>query len=163
MKRLFLVIISALICGVVLTNCSSNNAKSKEEKVSDTIPEASEASEWWQPILQKHNLKLVAHNNFENVFVMGAEGNSINNGICTLKGATALIKNDTTYVIIKADSMCYDIEKRVFDIKSGVGNFYKMNCDSVPTMTFTGLTKVKVDTHEYIGNGAPQITVNPTK
>ena len=149
MKKVGLMIIAALICGMVLTSCNSNNTKSKEEKVAEKVSEVPEVSEWWQPILQKHNLKLGAYNNFEKVFVMGREGNSINNGVCTLKGATALVKYDKTYVIIEADSMCYNIEKGVFDIKSGVGNFYEMESDSMPTTTLTGLTKFKVDPQEY--------------
>ena len=54
-----------------------------------------EESEWWLPILQKHNIELGAYNNFGNVFDMGMEGNSINDGICTIKAATVLIKTGT--------------------------------------------------------------------
>ena len=117
MKKVSLLIISALICGVVFTSCGSNKAKPKEGK---TVDEVYEISEWWQPILQKHNLKLGAFNNFDNVFVMGMEGNSINNGVCTLKVATALVKvkdndNDNAYFLIEADSVYYYIEEGNFD------------------------------------------------
>ena len=151
MKKVGLMIISALICGVVFTSCGSNKSEPKEEKVADKISEVSEVSEWWQPLLQKHNLNLGAYNNFENVFVMGLEGNSINNGICTLKVATALIKYDTTYVIIEAETMNYNIEEGVFEIKSGVGSFYEIGSDlPEPTSTITGLSKFKVDPQEFL-------------
>ena len=110
-----------------------------------------EELEWWQPILEKHNLKLGAYNNFDNVFVMGMEGNSINNGICTLKMATVLIRDDKSYVIIEAEKIFHNIKENVFEIMSGVGNFYDMDCDlPEPTMTVTGLTRFRVEPREWL-------------
>ena len=106
MKKVVLLIFSALICGVVFTRCSSYAELITDKPFSETYEE----SEWWQPILQKHNLQLGAYNNFDDVFVMGMEGNSIDNGICILKAATALIKNkDNSYMLVKADSIYYNI------------------------------------------------------
>ena len=112
MKRVFQIIISALICGVVFTSYVSKEVKATGEVY--------KVSEWWQPILQKFNLKLGAYNNFDNVFVMGMEKNSINNGVCTLKTATVLVKmkdnaNNNGYFLIEADSVYYHIEKGNFD------------------------------------------------
>ena len=89
-----------------------------------------EKQEWWIPILKKHNLEPIGYNNFENVFVMGKEGNSISNGICTLKVATVLIKGyNNTYVFINADVVHYNIKEYIFEIKSGVVKVYKMDSD----------------------------------
>ena len=119
--------------------------------ISEKITIQKEEAEWWQPILQKHNLKLGAYNNFDNVFVMGMEGNSINNGICTLKMATVLIRDDKSYVIIEAEKIFHNIKENVFEIMSGVGNFYDMDCDlPEPTMTVTGLTRFRVEPREWL-------------
>ena len=128
-------VFSALICGVVFTRCSSY-----AELIADkSIGEMYEESEWWQPILQKHNLELGAYNNFDDVFVMGMEGNTIDNGICILKSATALIKkNDSSYILVEADSICYNIQEGVFDIMSGsVKTYTSLNSaiNSPSTMT----------------------------
>ena len=89
-----------------------------------------EAQEWWQTILKKHNLEPIGYNNFEDVFVMGKEGNSINNGICTLKAATVLIKGyNNTYVLIEADDVHYNIAEGIFEIKSGIAKVYKIDSD----------------------------------
>ena len=98
-----------------------------------------EKSEWWLPILKKHNLEPIGYNNFENVFVMGEEGNSINNGICTLKVATVLIKgDDNTYMLIKADVVHYNIEECIFEIESGVINVYKIDSDKPEGIRMNG-------------------------
>ena len=120
MKKVVLIIFSALISGMVFTSCSSN----VELGTDKTFVEKNEESEWWQPILLKHNLKLGAYNNFDNVFTMGMEGNSINNGICTLKVATALIKNKDGYILIEADCIHYNINESIFDVFSGVVKTY---------------------------------------
>jgi len=133
MKKLVLMFIPALICGVVFTNCGSNQAEPVEEKVADAmfeLPELvfEEVSGWWQPILEKYNLKLGAFNNFDNVFVMGMEGNSINNGICTLKVATVLIKGeDGSYMLFEADSVYHNIQKRKFDFMPVASKGYALD------------------------------------
>ena len=114
MKKVVLMIIPALLCGVFFTSFGSNIAEPKNVEATGEKYEVSD--EWWQPILRKYNLKLSAYNNFDNVFVMGMEGNSIKNGICTLKAATALIKGgDGAYLLFEADSVSFNIEKRTFD------------------------------------------------
>ena len=153
MKKVVMMFIPALICGVVFKSCVSDNPELIDENTIDEIILQQEELEWWQPILQKHNLKLGAYNNFENVFVMGMEGNSINNGICTLKMATVLVRYDKSYVIIEANTIYHDIGKDVFEITSGVGNFYEMDCDlPEPTMTIFGISKFTVSTKQFVAD-----------
>ena len=102
-----------------------------------------EEFEWWQPILEKHNLQLGAYNNFGNIFEWGMEGNSINNGICTLRAATVIVKYNDTYVLIEADTIHHNIKEGVLEIISGVGKAYNMNSE-LPDVVLTGLTKMKV-------------------
>ena len=126
MKRLVLAIIPALICGMAFTSCGSNKTEPKDEKAAEMY----EVSEWWQPILRKHNIEPVAYNIFDNVFIMGMEENSINNGICTLKVATVLKKtSDKSYILIKADSVYHNIKEGFFDIMSGNVQVYDMDAD----------------------------------
>ena len=129
MKRLVLMIIPTLICCCILTNCASDKAVTQE---------------WWKPILQKHNLKLGASNNFDNIFEMGMEGNSINNGICTLKVATVLIKyNDKSYIIVEADSIYHNINEDTFDIMSGTVKLYNIDDDlSSPSIAHMNATRM---------------------
>jgi len=102
-----------------------------------------EEFEWWQPILEKHNLQLGAYNNFGNIFEWGMEGNSINNGICTLRAATVIVKYNDTYMLIEADTIHHNIKEGVLEIISGVGKTYNMNSE-LPDVVLTGLTKIKV-------------------
>jgi len=136
-------IFSVLICGVVFTRCSSYAEIITDIPVGEMYAE----SEWWQPILQKHNLKLGAYNNFDDVFVMGMEENSVNNGICTLKAATALIKNkDNGYIFVEADSIYYNIQEGVFDIMSGsVKTYSTMESDiNSPTTMSMRATRIRL-------------------
>ena len=119
-------IIPALICGVVFTSYVSKAEKAAGEMY--------KVSEWWQPILQKFNLKLGAYNNFDNVFVMGMEENSINNGICTLKKATVLVKmkdnaNNDGYFLIEADSVYFYIKEGNFDFMPFARKFSTIDTD----------------------------------
>ena len=127
MKRVVLMFIPALICGVVFTSCGSNQAKPQKEKAVDEI---SEVSEWWQPILQKHKIEPVGYNNYDNVFIMGREGNSIKNGICTLKVATVLLKNSNkSYILYEADSVYHNIKEGFLEIMSGTLKVYDLDAD----------------------------------
>ena len=133
MKNLVLMFIPALICGVILTG--SSKAEPKEVEVAD---ELFEISEWWQPILQKFNLELGAFNYYENVFErgldvfeMGLEENSINNGICTLKVATVLLRNSSnnTYALFVADSIRHDIKEGVIEFMPVAKEHYIIDAD----------------------------------
>ena len=132
MKRLAFVFILAQLS--IAISCTS-----------DKIFVQNENTEWWLPILQKHNLKLGAYNNFDNVFEMGMEGNSINNGICTLKVATVLIKDsrNNSYVLIEADTIYHNIREGVLDVKSGLAKVYKMDADE-PLVVHKAVSKVTV-------------------
>ena len=120
MKRVVLFVVPALICGVVFTSFGINKKIPKEE----TVCKMHEEPEWWQPILQKFDLKLGAYNYYENVFEkgldvfeMGMEGNSVKNGISSLKVATVLLRNrnDNTYALFEADSISHNIKEGVID------------------------------------------------
>ena len=114
----------------------------------DKVLVQNENPEWWLPILEKHNLKLGAYNNLGNVFEMGMEGNSINNGICTLKGAIVLIKYNDRYVLIEADTIYHNIQEGVFNVISGVGKVYNTNSE-LPDVTHENLTKVTIGKQKF--------------
>jgi len=48
------------------------------------------SSEWWLPILQKHQLEVKSYINYGDIFEMG-EKNSLNNNICTLTDAVKAV------------------------------------------------------------------------
>ena len=144
MKKFVLMFIPALICGVVFTSCGSNKAEPKEEKA---VGEIQEVSDWWQPILQKHNVEPVGYNNFDKVFAMGKEGNAINNGICTLKVATVLVKLEDidSYIIIVADTIYHNIQEGVLEMEAGVAKVYKMNSDVLePSVAHMNVNRIKL-------------------
>jgi hypothetical protein len=147
MKKFVLMFIPALICGVVFTSFVSNKTIPKEKGA------IGEKSEWWQPILQKFNLKLGAYNNFDNVFVMGMEGNSINNGICTLKAATVLIRGrghptpklEGGYLLLEADSVHYNIKERTFEFMPDAKKAYGLDADLNEISAFHGsITRIEL-------------------
>ena len=97
-------------------------------------------SEWWQPILQKHGLELKAYNNFERVFEMGDQI-SINDSICTLTNAVAIIKcddgDDYDYLICEAVYIEHNLNSNVLTITPGIGKGYKLDSDlSNPILSF---------------------------
>ena len=141
MKRLvFLSILTATMVFATM-GCNKDEIIIQSEESLGQIEE----SEWWQPILEKHNIQPIAYNNLGNIFEMGMEGNSINNGICTLKAATVLIKDRDNYLIIEADKISHKIEEGVFDIVSGIGKVYQMDSDiSKPSATITNLSKLTI-------------------
>jgi len=121
MKKVVMMFIPALICGVVLTSFCSNKTIPKEEVA---IGEMCEEAEWWRPILQKFNMELGSYNYYENVFgrgldvfEMGMESNSVNDSISTLRVATVLVRssNNNTYVLFVADSVRHNIKEGIID------------------------------------------------
>ena len=158
MKKGVLVFISALICGVIFTSFGLNIIEPKEVEAAGEKYEVSD--EWWQPILRKYNLKLGAYNNFDNVFVMGMEGNSVKNGICTLKAATALIKGeDGSCLLLEADSVNFNIEKRIFDFMPVARKSYTLDAGLNETHTLHGtITRL-----ELLDGGGIRIIGNKTR
>ena len=134
------IILASVITQLIVFSCISCT--------SEKIMIQKDASEWWQPILQKHNLKLGAYNNFGNVFEIGMDGNSINNGICTLKVATVVVKNrdNSRYMIIEADTVYHNIREGSIEIISGIGKIYKIDSGSlVPSSTINGSWKTNLN------------------
>ena len=89
----------------------------------------------------------VGYNNFDNVFTMGREGNTINNGICTLKVATVLVKLEDidSYIIIEADTVYHNIAEGVLEMVSGVAKVYKMNSDVLePSVSHMNVSRIKL-------------------
>lgn len=64
-------------------------------------------NEWWFPILQKHDIKLTAFNNFDDVFE-NVTTNSIDNRIVTLTDALFIIKEGDGYKILKSPLAYHD-------------------------------------------------------
>lgn len=95
-----------------------------------------ELTEWWQPILQKHNVKIAAFNNFGDVFEMG-EINSSSNNLTTLTNATMIIRGDVDdYVLIQADLIERDTNSGMLKVVSGTLKTYNMDSDiSNPLMS----------------------------
>jgi hypothetical protein len=64
-----------------------------ENKIIDeNVPDVTQVSEnWWQPILEAHNIKPTAYNNFTNVFEMGTK-NTINGRVVNLENALFLFR-----------------------------------------------------------------------
>ena len=158
MKKVVLVFISALICGVIFTSFGLYVTEPKEVDAAGVMYEVSD--EWWQPILQKYNLKMSAYNNFDNVFVMGMDGNSVKNGICMLKAATALIKGeDDSYLLFEADNINFNIEKRTFDFIPVARKSFTLDADLNETYTDYGsITRL-----ELLDGGAIRIIGNKNR
>ena len=87
-------------------------------------------SEWWQQILEKHNLKLGAYNNFGDVFEMGKNGISIVDDISTIKDAIVLIKRKDEYILIEADTVIHNLSEGVLNAVPGFVRIYKFESDS---------------------------------
>ena len=87
-------------------------------------------SEWWFPILKKHNKEITAFNNFEYVFEMG-DKNSINDGICTLENAYLIVRDTLdNYMIIESPLVYHDFNNET--IKASSGTIMKFHKDSDP-------------------------------
>ena len=150
--------IPALICGVIFTSFGSKDEKPKDFEVEIEMFDATK--EWWYPILQKLNIELGAYNNFKDVFVMGMEGNSINNGICTLKVATVLIKGeDGSYGLFEADMVNYNIEKRTFDFIPVAKKAYSLDAE----LNKTSATHGSITRLELLEGGVIMLRGNKSK
>lgn len=87
-------------------------------------------NEWWYPILKKHKVEPSGFNNFKNIFEMG-EGNSIDNGICTLTNAFMIIKDSIdNYMIIESPLITHDFKNEIIKANSGTIKMYKKNSNS---------------------------------
>ena len=100
-----------LILAAVLTLCE----KDKTDVVNPDDSVVHIANDWWKPILEKHDIKPIAYNNFEYVFEMGS-ANSISNGVVTLKDAFFLIRNGSDeYIFIRSPLAYHDLEKNMIE------------------------------------------------
>lgn len=89
------------------------------------------ANEWWMPILEKHNVKMTAFNNFKNIFEMGETNSIDNNGVCTLTNAFMIIRDSVeNYMIIESPLIIHDLKNEI--IKANSGTIKKFKKDSNP-------------------------------
>ena len=87
---------------------------------------------------------------------MGMEGNSIKDGICTLKAATVLIKGQggaREFMLIEADSINFNIEKRTFDFMPVARKAYTLDAGLNESSAMHGsLTRL-----ELVGSDAVRV------
>lgn len=102
---------------------------------------------WWEPILEKHNLEIVGYNNFGDVFEMG-DTNSIEDGVSNLTNATMIIKGKSgEYFIIQANSIEHNIKTGALNVDWGVIKRYS-NIDadvSKPLVSGSGEMRINVN------------------
>lgn len=128
------------------------------------VVKLSESAEWWQTILQKHNVKKEnIFNDYGNLFEMG-EQISVCNNVTILTNATLIIKgNDNVYMFIQANRVEHNIKDGTLNIKSGTLNVYKMDTDiSQPIMSMVSddLSINLKDEISLSGYGNPVFTDN---
>jgi hypothetical protein len=99
-------------------------------------------TEWWYPILVKHNKVPSGFNNFRNIFEMG-ENNSINDGLCTLTNAYVIIRDSVdNYIIIESPLLYHDFNKELLITDSGTMRMYKK--DSLVPYIVYEITKMEL-------------------
>lgn len=98
-------------------------------------------SEWWYPIIEKHNIEILAFNNFQDVFEMGTS-NSINNRIVTLTDAFFIIRENDGYMILKSPLAYHDLDKNTISGDEGVMERFKYDSeDASPIQNLTNYLK----------------------
>jgi len=94
-------------------------------------------SEWWYPIIEKHNIEILAFNNFQDVFEMGTS-NSIDNRIVTLTDALFIIREKNGYKILKSPLAYHDLDKNIINGDEGVMETFKYDSeDTSPDEKFS--------------------------
>lgn len=87
---------------------------------------ASTTSEWWSPILKKHDITPSGYNNFEKVFEMGSI-NSRSNQTVTLENAFFLLKPEgDEYIIIKSLKAYHDLDSNIIRAENGSMDLYSL-------------------------------------
>jgi hypothetical protein len=96
-------------------------------------------TEWWFPILKKHQIEPAAFNNFDGVFEMGSSGNRIENGKAYLGDALIITQPENgEYVMIRAKKAVHDLNKKSITCYDGVKEVYRINStEVVPTESFS--------------------------
>ncbi len=130
------VIVFALL-GVSLS-CQQETIAIQEDLVVDF------QQEWWQPILEEHNIVRRASNNFENVFEMGSR-NSIRDRIVTLENATIIVrKNEKWYVILKSPVATHDLNKEIINADNGTIDIYHLESDKGKSVQHHSFKTIKI-------------------
>lgn len=120
--------VSHLFLFLVIASSFGQEAQ-KNVKVTDT------ETEWWIPILEKHNVQLKGSNNFSKIFEMG-ETNSVKDGVSTLTNAYVILKYDSnTYIIIESPLITHDFKKELISTNEGTMKFYKFDSKASEPLT----------------------------
>ena len=134
-----------LSLGLLVINAQDTKpVKSKDLTPAQQITDTGDM--WWIPILNKHNVKMTAYNNFKNIFEMG-ENNSIDNdGVCTLTNAFMIIIDSVeNYMIIESPQIIHDLKNEI--IKADSGTIKKFRKDSDPDEPYEVYQIVRMELH----------------
>jgi hypothetical protein len=129
-KQIMLIPIITLLA---VTISFSQNGKQDDRSITETRAEFlnNMKKEWWYPIMQKHNKEPMRFNNFHNILEMG-DGNSIDNGICTLTNAYVIVRDSAdNYTIIESPLLYHDFKNETIKANSGTLKKYKKNSSSI--------------------------------
>ena len=112
MARRIVIVPMVLILTVTMTF-------SQKELVKDSLSILN--NEWWNPLLQKHNIKLLAFNNYKTIFEMGQKCEVANNNV-NIEDATVILldKKANTYSVVKADTVMRDIQDKTIKATNDV-------------------------------------------
>ena len=149
-----------IIVFIISIALSADNAKFLDFDNSD---------EWWNPIIQKHNIQLRAFSNFEYVLENG-EKNQIDNNERIITDASIIINTGDNYLIITSPKVVYTYKDSTYilthaelnrysyndpePISKGKGNCEKLkiklskNLDGTPYFTITNLDKPRITNSE---------------
>lgn len=98
-------------------------------------------NEWWYPIIEKHNIEILAFNNFQDVFEMGTS-NSIDNRIVTLTDALFIIREKNGYKILKSPLAYHDLDKNVISGDEGVMETFKYESEDTDPVEIISYKKI---------------------
>lgn len=121
----------------------ANSVSCKKALPKADNPSINGTTEWWSPILQRHDITPAAFNNFEKVFEMGST-NSITNRIVTLDSAFILVKPEgDEYLIIKSLKAYHDLDSNIIKAENGSMDSYNLKSKEISprqSISFDNLT-----------------------
>lgn len=119
---------------------------SQEARTVDPEPEETvltNKNDWWKPILERHNIEVLAYNNFEYVFEMGSS-NSIEDGVVTLTDALFIIRNEgEAYTILRSPLAYHNLETNTIEGAEGTIDIYDPSEGGIDSKGTVGLFKYK--------------------
>jgi hypothetical protein len=129
-----------------------------ENKIIDeNVPDVTQVSEnWWQPILEAHNIKPTAYNNFTNVFEMGTK-NTINGRVVNLENALFLFRPvlrenkqtaEHSFVMVKAPIATHNLETDSIKAVNGELKMFSFKDNKLSSSTLLKFSELKLYTTE---------------